>query len=271
MRVVMSGLIVPDDVNAFKEWLVREPYTHIVQINSPGGSIDAAIAIGRLIRARFMQAWSEELRPIGERGCSYREALETQQWFKLPIDDDSIKKRQEICLRQTDCQFENRCCLSACVLVLAGGVERLVGNIGLHRPSIKDFADRSYEDARTALSKGIDLIERYLKEMEVPSGVFTTMMQVPADSVLLLDAPAATALFTGLTRDEARVVFYPPDRLSDRDYNILRQVEARHPEPRAMTIPPSVYDWLRPKCEFGVNSCFEMNKESVRRANRQSP
>ena len=120
----MSGPIVPEDVNAFKEWLVREPYTHIVKVSSPGGSVEAAVQIGRLIRSRFMVVWSHNFEPKEERVCSAADALSAQRQMQLPTDDASVKERQAICRRNTDCRIDNRCCLSACVLILADGAHR---------------------------------------------------------------------------------------------------------------------------------------------------
>jgi len=89
----MSGPIVPSDVKSFKDWLRHEPYTHIVQLASPGGSIEAAMEIGRLIRARFMMVWSYDLDPKEARSCSDR-VVESQFKQQLPIDNASKKKRQ---------------------------------------------------------------------------------------------------------------------------------------------------------------------------------
>ena len=253
----MSGPIVPEDVKAFKEWLLREPYTHIVMISSPGGSIEAAMEIGRLIRSRFMQVRSYKLEPREDRGCSPKQALEIQQELGKPTDDASIKERQAICQKLTDCRVENRCCLSACVLVLAGGAMRWTENAGLHRPGVGDFSDRSYEDVRTTLSRGHRLIEQYLNEMEVSQNVFTTMMQIPPGDMRLLDAVEATTLFAGL----------PGDKKSYERYE-------KSPE---SGFAASIYDWLKPKCDhlpaWQLEDCLwiEMNKESVRRATRLSP
>src|SRR5262249_26113956 len=137
--VVMSGPIVPDDVKAFKAWLVCEPYTHVVKLTSPGGSIEAAMEIGRLIRARFMETSTYTLAPEQERRCSVKDAIE---------------------------------------------------------------------------------------------------------------------YFRNVRQEEARIVFFTGDQ-TDRDIDILHQVKSKHPYPQATNTPPSVYDWLRPKCgEVKVISCL---------------
>ena len=276
---MISGPIVPDDVKLFKAWLVREPYTYVVKISSPGGSIEAAMEIGRLIRARFMRTKAYRLALNQERRCSVRDAIEHFQSFipPRPYDDTSIKEQQAKCKTFTDCRVHDRCCLSACVLVLAGGASRSADNVGLHRPSLKDFSERSYEDARATLLKGLDSIERYLKEMEVPPAVFTAMMQAPPDGIMLLDEVAAAALFTGLSPEEAKVVFFTAQAFrTEHDMDIFYRLRARNPNPEMTVLAPSVYDWLRPRCTRDQDLddwCvyLEMAKESVKRANRLSP
>ena len=258
--LLMSGRIVPSDVKAFKDWLRHEPYTHIVKVASPGGSIEAAIEIGRLIRARFMRVWAYVLEPKGERRCPYSEMLEYQRKWKHPTDDASIKERQKVCLRNTDCRFENRCCLSACVFILVGAAYRDAQNIGLHRPSVRDFSQRSYDDAKQTLSRGQRLIEEYLKEMEVSEGVLRAMMKIPPDEIRLLDWIAATALIAGVSADR-------------------ELVERMYKRP-TFQMAPSIYDWLRPKCSqyhsenySRLDTCllWELQKESIRRAKRLKP
>lgn len=258
----MSGPIVPSDVKSFKDWLRHEPYTHYVKLASPGGSIEAAMEIGRLIRARFMKVWSYYLDPEEARSCSKRKVVEDLRKRQLPIDDASIKERQTHCRRRHDCRFENRCCLSACVFILVGSADRIAGNIGLHRPTLSDFSQRSYEDARQTLSRGRLLIEQYLKEMEISQSVLEAMMQVPPDEIRLLDYLAAPALIAGLTADR-------------------KLIEEKYYKRDDFQMAPSVYDWLKAKCVkkgsgdyySGLGLCLggELEKEQMRRAKRLNP
>lgn len=255
--LLMSGRIVPEDVGAFKEWLVREPYTHVIKIGSPGGSIEAAVEIGRVIRSRFMTVWTYDLAPEKERVCSTKDAVETLRILELPINSTSIKERQEICRKNVDCRIGNRCCVSACSLILAAGASRDARNVGLHRPSLKDFSQKSYDDTRKVLLRGQLLIETYLKEMEVPRTVFEKMMEVPPDELLLLDWVSASALFAGLPADK-------------------ELIERRYQRPD-FGLAPSIYDWLKPKCAdskgLDLWGCLrnELRRESVKRAKRLTP
>src|SRR5262245_13079561 len=101
--VHMTGPITPGDVEAFKEWLRREPYTFAIKIASPGGSVDVAMEIGRIIRSRFMRVWTYNHEPARDRGCSVKQAREAQIDDGLPTDDTAIEARRAICLKNTDC------------------------------------------------------------------------------------------------------------------------------------------------------------------------
>jgi hypothetical protein len=147
--------------------------------------------------------------------------------------------------------------VSACSLILAAGADRGAFNVGLHRPSLKDFSEKGYDDTRNALLRGQLLIEAYLKEMEVPRTFFEKMMATPPDELLLLDRISASALFAGLPADKE-----------------LIEKRERRPD---FGLAPSIYDWLKPKCAdskaFDLWGCLrnELRRESVKRAKRQTP
>jgi hypothetical protein len=86
-----------------------------------------------------------------------------------------------------DCRVGDRCCLSACVLILLAGVYRDAQNLGLHRPALSDFPERTFEEAHDKLASGDLIVENYLKEMEAPPGLLEAMMQVPPDQIRLLE------------------------------------------------------------------------------------
>ena len=97
--IALRGRIVPGSLAAVGAALERTRGGHpVVLVNSPGGLIEPALAIGRLIRARGLKVAVGRI--DGER----------------PTDDAQ--------------------CASACVLLLAAGVTRSVGpdaSVGLHR------------------------------------------------------------------------------------------------------------------------------------------
>lgn len=111
-----------------------------VRLNSPGGSVPDAMAIGEMIR----------------KAGFFTEVLE---------NDD---------------------CSSACVLVLAAGVKRIVaGHIGIHRPHFDEslFARLSEEEARKKYEQMAEGVRQYLAKMGMSDGLYNAMLRVPSDSL----------------------------------------------------------------------------------------
>lgn len=181
-RLSINGEIVDGDITSLQQWLTREPYVTSIKIASPGGAVDAAINVGRLIRKKFISVDTFDLQPNPASVCA---------------DSEDYKS----CLRQTDCRIDNRCCMSACVLVVFSGAFRDALNLGLHRPSLKDTGETSYDDSHRAISSGNQRVKRFLEEMEAPPAVYEAMMKVPPDEIQLLDWEMATALISGVRGD----------------------------------------------------------------------
>lgn len=123
-------------------------YTHlfVVNLNSRGGSVEEAIAIGRTIRSIPLD-WYVPLRVVS-----------------------------------------NYKCISACVLILAGGNIRYVepGTIGIHRPYIDDDESLTVESQKQSYSAMERKIKQYLSEMNVPTSLFDLMFRIPPESVKFL-------------------------------------------------------------------------------------
>jgi hypothetical protein len=281
---VIAGEIGTADVSAFKAFLRGEPFVRFVRIQSPGGSVDAAIEIGRLIRSRFLSVSTVELDTASGRAecmsIEYaRESLRTEllprddrilgpleeseairrdeeRLRTINIDPARLRKFREDCKRRKDCRVEGRCCLSACVLILAGGIHWELGNAGLHRPSLKDLSPLAYEDVTAKLAKTQQRIRDYLSEMGVPNRVFEAMMQVPPDQVQLLDQVTASALFFGHRNDRG-----------------AWDEQLKRPGGR---LAPSIYDWVIRGCsdagrDRGLCISGALQKEFMRRAARPIP
>lgn len=227
--VLISGVIVAGDAAKFQAWLTANPFTLYVYLRSPGGDIEAAMKIGRTIRSRFMHTQAE---PHGtERGLYV--LLEHEKKEDFP---------NEAAGKLSNCS-EKGCCLSACVLILAAGASFEPGNIGLHRPSAKDFATSDYASVRDRLEKGLERVRGYLSEMEVSPRLQEAMMSVPSDELLMLGEEKALPLMTGM------------------------RYEPHHP---ASGVAPSIYEWAKPRCERetgpGIRSCIHshIRAESIR-------
>jgi ATP-dependent protease ClpP protease subunit len=82
-------------------------------------------------------------------------------------------------------------CASACVFILASGVERNIATgarVLLHRPyfSPRFFAELSPTNAQQLYRKLADMSKEYLKDMGMPDSLFERMLRVPSQKAELL-------------------------------------------------------------------------------------
>lgn len=90
-------------------------------IRSPGGSINAAIEIGRMVRQRKLD--------VGVGYTDYKGCAPNQKACKLPKDDGGVYRG--------NVQAAYAFCNSACPILLSGGVNRYASygtTLGLHQP-----------------------------------------------------------------------------------------------------------------------------------------
>jgi hypothetical protein len=118
----------------------RQP---VLKLDSVGGSVTAAMAIGHLVR---------------DRG------------FTTVVEQDKE-------------------CLSACVLILAAGVERIISSrkVGVHRPrhgvALAGLSTATQTQANDQL---IEDMRSYLRTMGMDDRLFTSMVAVPPDRMKVL-------------------------------------------------------------------------------------
>jgi hypothetical protein len=79
-------------------------------------------------------------------------------------------------------------CSSACVLILAAGATRIVGDhahLGLHRPAFDsiNFANLSSDQARKKYNAMIESVRRYFDEIGADREVLHLMLQTPSSDV----------------------------------------------------------------------------------------
>ena len=145
--LVLAGRI---DVHALYSFVrlmgdarISEAHRPILKLESVGGSVTAAMAIGHLVR---------------DRG------------FATVVD-------------------RGKECLSACVLILAAGVERFISSarVGVHRPrhGVAVAAPTMVAQAR-ANDELIEDMRRYLEAMGTSEQLFASMVAVSPDSMKLL-------------------------------------------------------------------------------------
>lgn len=162
----ISGEITDDTAIALENTISRvrntaeaNQYTFTflsVELNSPGGSVDAAMKVGRILRKEG------------------------------PIVD--VKNGAH--------------CLSACVLILAGGATRgLDGTIGIHRPYFEvPSGDVSAETIKKDYQKMLQGIRAYLKEMNVVENLADDMLRTNPEHMRVLSENELTQY--GLTETD---------------------------------------------------------------------
>ena len=79
-------------------------------------------------------------------------------------------------------------CLSACVLILAAGVQRIPNRVGIHRPHFdeSEFAKLSLFEARKAYEKMETDVRNYLIKMGMPDALFLAMRKISSDDIVVL-------------------------------------------------------------------------------------
>ena len=81
-------------------------------------------------------------------------------------------------------------CFSACVLILAGGVQRFAfGQVGTHIP-YQSNPSNDPEHAQQWFNKVRVDLERYLRQMNVSNSLFEAMMTTPPERVRILRSQA---------------------------------------------------------------------------------
>jgi hypothetical protein len=164
-----EGRIEPGSARAFKDAVERLNGRRLpILIHSPGGSVPDALAMGELIRAKGLA---------------------------VAVARTLIMNCPEAAPRCPDGPAKaiagGATCASACVLVLAGGVERLAGRaplIGVHQitTTVKEIEGAAHLTSTRKFYEqpGVDtVVEAYLAAMGVGEPVMTLMRKTPAASV----------------------------------------------------------------------------------------
>jgi hypothetical protein len=79
-------------------------------------------------------------------------------------------------------------CLSSCVFILAGGVNRLAfGKIGIHRPYFSAVqSGKSSDDIRAMRNQVNKQIKSYLSYVDVPENLLDEMLAIPPEKIKML-------------------------------------------------------------------------------------
>ena len=106
--------------------------------------------------------------------------------------EESLKLGQVIRIARLGTRVGYRAkCFSACIFVLAGGVQRDSSGrneIAIHRPYFSDIAEgRPIEEIRIARADLIKRIRHYLENMEISPALIDAMIAIPPNEMRLLE------------------------------------------------------------------------------------
>lgn len=170
------GEIEPGDLAKLRTFLRRNSAAYSITLRSPGGDIQQAMAIGRLVRDQFL---------FTSVGFQYDSG--NVLYFGSDLHDSCWGS------------FVECGCASACFLIWAAGIQRLGNALGIHRPRFRDedFAKLSALEARNVYTRLLGEIGSYLVEMGVPEKYFTRMTQISSQELLILEPEAIDAEMQG--------------------------------------------------------------------------
>lgn len=213
--IAAQGRIMPGTVNRFRKVLREVGDRKLpIFIDSMGGSINDALAIGRLIRSKDL--------PVAVSGTTFS---------PCPPEDRACRKAKTDGELRGMAQTQISKCASACVFVLAGGTRRLVGQgaaVGVHQ-GIKiqrmywvrawRAYDGSIKTKKTLAWEGKGPVDRktnadtrkYLAEMGISDVLISLIESTPHESIRRL-APwelQATRLATEYLNGEQLITNTP--------------------------------------------------------------
>jgi len=196
--IFAEGKIVGNSLSGLKRILKQAGKRRLpILINSPGGDVDAAIAMGRMIRAKGLDAAVSLTR---FKGCK-------------PRDPDCKLLPQNQGVYSGNAYSGGAFCVSACPLMLAGGIERLASQwsyVGVHQVTTvyreakvtyqtryrivngkKKILDRTVASrgptktrTTTKLSKAMrNKLVGYFGEMGIRSATLDAMLSTPASEM----------------------------------------------------------------------------------------
>jgi hypothetical protein len=158
----LHGPIEKGDYEKFLA-LLRPNYRYLnkVELDSPGGDVNEAIKIGKLIRKYLLTADAPE---------GHSPDLEFQPY---------LRGNSDLLCRGPDCV-----CASACALIWFGATTRM-GVVGLHRPHTDDpeFKNAAPPVAANLYRRMISEVMHYLNEMEAPHWVNDTLADTSSDEI----------------------------------------------------------------------------------------
>jgi hypothetical protein len=180
-EVVLEGTIEPGDFDKLQS-LIEENGVRTIYLASPGGNVEEAMKIGRLVRTSKLQT-------------------------TVPINATSDIRQKLISRHKLKDPKSNYMCASACFFVFVAGVKRTTdfdfdgdAILGIHRPYLPESSLKgmSGDQAIAAANQFSAVVKNYLNEMGVRAKYADLMFSVPKDQVRWIDNADFNADFVGL-------------------------------------------------------------------------
>jgi hypothetical protein len=179
--ILLKGAILPGDGDRFAKILRQShPFLSSVSLWSPGGSVEDAMKIGRLIRKGLI-----DTRAPSKINVPFIDVVRSDEkqpgWGTLTSWSGgawtSVCEGRNVSDMKDAKPSHNCHCASACFLIWAAGVERTGDVLGLHRPRIEAtaFAKLPPDRAGVLYRQLLSDIGRYLAEMEIPRQLIEIM------------------------------------------------------------------------------------------------
>jgi len=159
---LLRGPIKAGDYEMTRKFVRQHlPFLEAMLLHSPGGRVDEAIKIGRLLR----------------------------QYLINTSAPDRFRENNLRYINTELCRGPGCICASACALIWFGGPSR-DGRVGLHRPHFKDqaFARLPASEANKAYNAMLNLVTQYMTEMNVPRHAIDAMTATPSNEMIWVEA-----------------------------------------------------------------------------------
>lgn len=181
---IRDNLIINKTYNLSSEAWCSDTYIetcpHEIYLASPGGNVAEAIKLGRLVR---MLGWKTIIPALAESKDK------NFGWFDLEKPST------------------NYVCASACFFVFIAGKYRDINisygqpQLGIHRPfiSTNDLRKLNSNQVLSASNDVRDMIEKYLKEMDVPIHYIDKMFDTPKEAISWIGEDDFSNDFSGFT------------------------------------------------------------------------
>ena len=250
--VLIKGEIGSGDSAHFREIIqANHPFLQGVLLWSPGGLVEEAMEIGRIVRRELLktEAPSEKnySHPIGAG---------------VLVDSRAIFNPSRALYI---CNGEDCHCASACFLIWAAGVEREGNALGLHRPSLRStrFANLPPDRASALYRLLLGEMDSYLTEVEIPHRFIETMTDTSSNDVRWISGDEALSIKESPSL--AEWIAAGCDGMSKEDQSVMLEISRRVRQKSASSYEKALYERLSKK-DFELYTCKLRRLDNARDA-----